>query len=178
MKIRMSAILLTVLLCLVGCVQDTKEPIKVKSFELSEYSSLENTIPVGECDRLNMYIYPTDVDEESIELVNADENVAICLIQDIKMVAGKKLAVISFRGKGVGETTIYLKDINSDAQSEMIHIVVKEKQGEVDNSRKVYLNYSGDKYHFDYSCAGKSAYESTLNEATKLGKEPCYKCAK
>ena len=38
------------------------------------------------------------------------------------------------------------------------------------------LNYEGSKYHFSSSCAGKSSYESTLNQALKLGKEPCSKC--
>ena len=176
---RTFAVFLSVFLtiCLMGCGQ-SKEPVLVESFVLKENYSVENTIPIGEHDSVTFEISPTDVDDSSVELVNNDENVALCLIQDIRLVSGKKIVIVSYRGNAVGETSFYLKDKNGEVKSEAVHVVIVEKEETIDNSRTVYLNYSGDKYHYDYSCAGKSAYESTLNNATKLGKEPCSKCTK
>lgn len=173
------AILLSVLLTvwLMGCGL-SKEPVFVEGFVLEEYSSVENTITVGKHNTVTFEIFPTDIDESSIELVNSDENVALCLIQDIRLVSGKKIAIVSYRGNEIGETTFYLKDVNGEVKSETINVIVKEKEEIIDNSRMVYLNHSGDKYHYNYSCAGKSTYESTLNNATKLGKKPCSKCTK
>lgn len=169
-------VLMLILLC--GCRAQPKEPVKIENFTLSEYSSIENVISIGENDTVTIYISPSNVEAESLELVNENNEVALCLIQDVRLVSGKKLAIVSFVGKEVGETSFYLKDINGDLQSEKIQVFVAEVQEEVDNSRKVYLNYSGDKYHYNSSCAGKSAYESTLKKATLLGKEPCSKCTK
>ena len=88
-----------------------------------------------------------------------------------------KKVVITYAGLSVGQSTFYLKDKNSDARSCDITIMVEEKEEEVDNSRTVYVNYSGDKYHYSKSCAGTSAYETTLNKAKASYKEPCSKCA-
>ncbi len=179
MKRKIFAILLNVLLTiwLMGCGQ-SKEPVLAESILLEEYYSVENTIPVGEYDSVIFDISPSDIDESAIELVNSDENAAICLIKDIRLVTGKKIAIVSYRGNEIGETTFYLRDVNGEVQSETIHISVEEKKESMDHSPMVYLNDSGDKYHYNYSCAGKTAYKSTLNNAAKLGKGPCSKCAK
>ena len=162
---------------LMGCGQ-SKEPVLAESILLEEYYSVENTIPVGEYDSVIFDISPSDIDESAIELVNSDENAAICLIKDIRLVTGKKIAIVSYRGNEIGETTFYLRDVNGEVQSETIHISVEEKKESMDHSPMVYLNDSGDKYHYNYSRAGKTAYKSTLNNAAKLGKGPCSKCAK
>lgn len=82
------------------------------------------------------------------------------MLQDVRMVNGKKLAIISYSGICEGETTIYLKDNNSNTKSQEIHITVNQKVEEIDNSRTVYLNYGGKKYHYSQCCAGKSAYNT------------------
>ena len=159
-----------------GCGQQSKEAVKVENFTLSEYDSAENTTPVGEADTVTFYIQPTDIDENAIEVVTEDASIVKCLIQDIRLVSGNRLAIVSYYGLQVGETSFYLRDINGGIQSEPIHVIVEEVVEEIDNSRVVYLNYSGDKYHYSVSCAGDSAYESTFNKAQKLRKEPCSKC--
>lgn len=49
--------------------------------------------------------------------------------------------------------------------------VVEEKM-----LRTVWVNRTGDNYHYNKDCAGKSAYEETLYEASRF-KTPCSKCA-
>lgn len=150
----------------------------ISKFILSEYNNPEISITIGENDTLTFYIEPSSIktDKISIEVVNSDVTVAKCLLQDVRAVNGKKLAIVSYRGMNEGETTLYLKDIRSDVKSQEIHITVNQKVEEIDNSRTVYLNYGGEKYHYSQSCAGKSAYKSTLNQAKKLSKKPCGNC--
>lgn len=114
--------------------------------------------------------------EEDLEVVNVDETVAKCLIQKMNLVKGKKVITVSIVPQNLGETTLYLQTKDESVKSDEIHVTVSEKIVEEDNIRPVYLNYEGSKYHFSSSCAGKSSYESTLNQALKLGKEPCSKC--
>ncbi len=45
-----------------------------------------------------------------------------------------------------------------------------------DNSR-VYRTPSGKRYHLDAQCGGKNSFETTMEEALKLGLTPCKKCA-
>lgn len=150
----------------------------VESFVLSEYDSTDMSIAVDDHDTLVIYVTPSDIETEDIELIVENSDVARCLVQDVYNVAGKRLIKISYRGMAIGETTLYVKDKNSEKTSDVIHLSVTEKElPPEDNSRTVYLNYSGEKYHFSKSCAGKSAYESTLNQAIKRGKEPCSNCA-
>lgn len=44
------------------------------------------------------------------------------------------------------------------------------------NVRKVYITKTGKRYHYDPSCNGGTYYESTLDEALRLGLTPCNKC--
>ena len=148
------------------------------SFTLSDSYNTEMSIAVEDHDTLVFYVIPTTIKKEDVELIVEDPTIAKCLIQDVYSVAEKKLVKISYLGLAVGETTLYIKDKNSDVTSDEIHLTVHEKQVEVDNSRKVYLNYTGDKYHYSASCAGSSSFESTLNQAQKLMKSPCSNCAK
>lgn len=41
----------------------------------------------------------------------------------------------------------------------------------------VFRTPYGERYHFDAECGGKNAYEITIEEAERLGFEPCSKCA-
>ncbi len=170
-------ILLTIIfmITLVVSSKSNKEPEKIY-FELGEYTEQNYELVSGTHKQINFYIYPSKMSEENIEVVNADETVAKCLIQKMNLVKGKKVITVSIVAQNLGETTLYLQTKDESVKSDEIHVTVSEKTVEEDNSRTVYLNYEGSKYHFSSSCAGKSSYESTLNQALKLGKEPCSKC--
>ena len=145
-------------------------------FELGEYTEQNYELVSGDHKQINFYIYPSKMREEDLEVVNVDETVAKCLIQKMNLVKGKKVIKVSIVPQNLGETTLYLQTKDESVKSDKIHVTVSEKIVEEDNIRPVYLNYEGSKYHFSSSCAGKSSYESTLNQALKLGKEPCSKC--
>lgn len=161
---------------LVVSSKSNKEPETIY-FELGEYTEQNYELVSGDHKQINFYIYPSKMSEEDIEVVNVDETVAKCLIQNMNLVKGKKVITVSIVPQNLGETTLYLQAKDESVKSDEIHVTVSEKTVEEDNSRPVYLNYEGSKYHFSSSCAGKSSYESTLNQALKLGKEPCSKCA-
>lgn len=161
---------------LVVSSKSNKEPETIY-FELGEYTEQNYELVSGDHKQINFYIYPSKMSEEDIEVVNVDETVAKCLIQKMNLVKGKKVITVSIVPQNLGETTLYLQAKDESVKSDEIHVTVSEKTVEEDNSRPVYLNYEGSKYHFSSSCAGKSSYESTLNQALKLGKEPCSKCA-
>lgn len=161
---------------LVVSSKSNKEPETIY-FELGEYTEQNYELVSGDRKQINFYIYPSKMSEEDIEVVNVDETVAKCLIQKMNLVKGKKVITVSIVPQNLGETTLYLQAKDESVKSDEIHVTVSEKTVEEDNSRPVYLNYEGSKYHFSSSCAGKSSYESTLNQALKLGKEPCSKCA-
>lgn len=146
-------------------------------FELGEYSKQNYEMVVGDHNEISFFIYPSRMSEKDIEVVNADENVAKCLIQKMNLVKGKNVITVSIVSQNPGETVVYLQTKDESVKSDEIRVLVSEKVIEEDNSRTVYLNYEGSKYHFSSSCAGKSSYETTLNQALKLGKEPCSKCA-
>lgn len=170
---------LVISLIVIGCGQASEKKITtVESFTLSEYDTTEIEVQIDEHDTISIYILPSTIDKEDVELVNSNEEIALCILQDVRGVPTGNMAIVSYRGMSVGEATIYLKDKNSEKKSEEIHISVIEKIVEQDNSPKVFLNREGDKYHYSESCAGNSAYESTLNAALKLRKEACSKCAK
>ena len=174
-----------------GCVSNNKEPepTPIESFALDYKYYDENMILVlgddsglfdkGDWDTLRFYVKPSNIEVEDIEIVNSNNEVLRCWIKDsLNDPETHSLKVIvGYEGLKVGESTFYLKDKNSDARSCDITIKVEEKEEEVDNSRTVYVNYSGDKYHYSKSCAGNSAYETTLNKAKASYKEPCSKCA-
>ena len=173
-----NAILLifTVLTSLVGCssTNSTDKPNTPIEFSLSQYSETEVKVEVGEYSRVNFYVLPFDTTDEDLELVNSNEEVAECSFW-LNGVAGEKIVVINIKGVSEGSTTMYLKDKNSTSQSISIDITVFKVEEEVDNSRTVYLNLNGEKYHYSKSCAGKSAYSTTLNKVPKyVG--PCSKC--
>lgn len=152
-----------------------KEPETIY-FELGEYTEQNYELVSGDHKQINFYIYPSKMSEEDIEVVSVDETVAKCLIQKMNLVKGKKVITVSIVPQNLGETTLYLQTKDESVKSDEIHVTVSEKTVEEDNIRPVYLNYEGSKYHFSSSCAGKSSYESMLNQALKLGKEPCSKC--
>lgn len=160
---------------LVVSSKSNKEPETIY-FELGEYTEQNYELVSGDHKQINFYIYPSKMREEDIEVVNVDETVAKCLIQKMNLVKGKKVITVSIVPQNLGETTLYLQTKDESVKSDEIHVTVSEKTVEEDNIRPVYLNYEGSKYHFSSSCAGKSSYESTLNQALKLGKEPCSKC--
>ena len=160
---------------LVVSSKSNKEPETIY-FELGEYTEQNYELVSGDHKQINFYIYPSKMSEEDIEVVSVDETVAKCLIQKMNLVKGKKVITVSIVPKNLGETTLYLQTKDESVKSDEIHVTVSEKTVEEDNIRPVYLNYEGSKYHFSSSCAGKSSYESTLNQALKLGKEPCSKC--
>ena len=174
-----------------GSINSNKEPepTPIESFALDYKYYDENMTLVlgdnsgfmdyGDWDTLHFFVSPSDIKEEDIEIINSNNDVLRVSIKSSKYDSetGTKLVVVSYAGLSVGESTFYLKDKNSDARSCDITITVEEKEEEVDNSRTVYVNYSGDKYHYSKSCAGTSAYETTLNKAKASYKEPCSKCA-
>lgn len=165
-----------VITLVVSSKSNNKEPEETY-FELGEYTEQNYELVLGEHKQINFYVYPSRMNEENIEVVNTDENIAKCLIQKMSLVKGKKVITVSIVPQNIGEITLYLQTKDKSVKSDEIHVNVSEKAVEEDNNRTVYLNYEGSKYHFSSSCAGKSSYESTLNQALKLGKEPCSKCA-
>ena len=165
-----------VLSAFVGCSSgdSSKQNIPIE-FSLSQYSEPDVKVEVGEYNRVNFYLLPFDTTDEDFEIVNSNEEVAECSFWTNE-VAGEKIVVINIKGVSEGTTTMYLKDKNSTSQSTSINITVFKVEEEVDNSRTVYLNLNGEKYHYSKSCAGKSAYATTLNKVPKyVG--PCSKCA-
>ena len=42
--------------------------------------------------------------------------------------------------------------------------------------RTIYMTRTGKKYHFDGTCNGGDYFETTLEQALKIGLEPCDKC--
>ena len=46
------------------------------------------------------------------------------------------------------------------------------------NLRTIYMTKTGEKYHYDGSCNGGTYFETTLEQALKIGLEPCAKCVK
>lgn len=174
-----------------GSINSNKEPehTPIESFAL-DYKYYDENITLvlgdnsgfmdyGDWDTLLFYVKPSNVELEDIEIVNSNNEVLRCWIdKSLNDPETHSLKVIvGYEGLKVGESTFHLKDKNSAARSCDITIKVEEKEEEVDNSRTVYVNYSGDKYHYSKSCAGNSAYETTLNKAKASYKEPCSKCA-
>lgn len=155
---------------------DKKRLHSVESFKLSQYDQTDMTLEVDELDDLTFYVEPNAIEKEDIEIINENDVVAKVLLKDIRSVTGDRLIIISVRGMEPGETTIKVKGIENELESDTIKLKVLEKQEHIDDSRKVYMNLNGDKYHLNSSCAGKSAYLATENEALKLYKEPCSKC--
>ena len=147
-----------------------------QSITLSQYDSTNICVSIDEHDNLTFYLEPESLKAEDIEIVNSNESVALCLLQDVRSVPTGRIAIVSYRGLDEGTADLYIKIKDSNIQSDVINISVSQKSNDVDSSRAVYLNYNGTKYHYSSSCAGKSAYESTLNAALKLFKEPCSKC--
>ena len=165
------------------------EPTLIESFALDYKYYGENMTLVlgdnsgfmdyGDWDTLHFFVSPSNIEEDDIEIINSNNNVLRVSIRNsmYDSETNSKKVVITYAGLSVGQSTFYLKDKNSDARSCDITITVEEKEEDVDNSRTVYVNYSGDKYHYSKSCAGASAYETTLNKAKASYKEPCSKCA-
>ena len=56
--------------------------------------------------------------------------------------------------------------------------VIPESQPSTESPKSdaVYRTPSGKKYHFDPECGGKNSYETTLEDAKKVGLTPCSKC--
>lgn len=158
-----------------GCGSSV-EQVKIEKIVWKESFSTEFVMETGDRKQVAFYFEPYSASGGNLELINDNEDVAYCLIQDVRPVSGKQLVIVGCKGLSVGEANFYIIDKDSQVKSDVIKIIVKEVQEEVDNSRIVYLNYSGDKYHYSKSCAGTSAYESTLNKALRLLKEPCSKC--
>ena len=117
---------------------------------------------------------PFSTTDDDLEIVNSNSEIAECSFWT-NAAAGNKVCVINIKGLTEGSTTVYLKDKNSAAQSTTINITVFQKEEEVDNSRTVYINLNGDKYHYNKECAGKSAKATTMNKVIRY-KEPCSKC--
>ena len=158
-----------------GCSSsNTSKPKAPIEFSLSQYSHTESEIEIGEYDRVNFYVLPFATSDEDLELVNSNDEVVESSFWT-NAVAGEKIVVINVKGLSEGTATIYLKDKNSTSKSDSIKITVFKVEEEVDNSRTVYLNLNGNKYHYRKSCAGKSAYATTLNKVPTYV-EPCSKC--
>lgn len=169
----------SIVICLFsGCSSsESSKPNTPVEFSLSEYSDSEIEVAVDEWDSVNFYLLPFDTTDEDLEIVNSDNNIAECNFWT-NAAAGNKICIINIKGLAEGVTTVYLKDKNSTSESARITITVfqeEEEEEEVDNSRTVYINLNGDKYHYSKECAGKSAQESTLNKVIR-SKEPCSKC--
>lgn len=148
-----------------------KMPIE---FNISQYSETELEIEIGEYERVSFTLNPFETKDEDLEIVVSDKDVVECTFFTIAA-AGKKNVAINIKGIAEGSATIYLKDKNSTSKSINIKIIVVKPNEEIDNSRTVYINFNGDKYHYSKDCAGKSAYASTLNKVKTI-KEPCSKC--
>ena len=160
---------------LVGCSTSEQYNIDVPiEFSLSQYSEMQLEVEVDKYDSVTFYLLPFEATEDNLEIVNSNIDVAECTFYT-NAVAGKKIVVINIKGISEGNTTVYLKDRNSTSVSDNVNITVFKKEEEIDNSRIVYTNLNGDKYHYSKSCAGKSAYETTLKKVERY-KEPCSKC--
>lgn len=99
----------------------------VESFVLSQYGSTEMSIAIDDHDTLVIYVTPSNIEMEDIELIVENPDVTKCLVQDVYNVDGKRLIKISYRGVAIGETTLYVKDKNSEKTSDVIHLSVTEK---------------------------------------------------
>lgn len=150
------------------------QPVVPIEFSLNQYSKNEVEVEVGEYGRVTFDVLPFETTEDDVEIINSNESVVECDLWTVAS-AGVKRVVINLKGKAEGSATICLKDKNSSSQSVSINITVVKVEEEVDNSRTVYVNLNGDKYHYSKSCAGKSASATTLN-SVKLIKTPCSKC--
>ena len=53
----------------------------------------------------------------------------------------------------------------------------KQQQSITTNKVTVYDTPTGKRYHYSRSCAGKNAFETTLDKARKNGKTPCKQCS-
>lgn len=177
-KIVVALVILLYIVAFVISAKSNKKPEQEASFELGEYTNQEYEINLDDHKQISFYAYPSKLDEEDIELVNSDEEVAKCLIQKVHLVNGKNVVTVSIVPLNCGEISLYLQTKDGTAKSEEVKISISEQETEADNSRTVYLNYEGKKYHYSSSCAGKSCYASTLNQAVKLGKKPCSKCVR
>ncbi len=184
------AILGIILSTAIGCSNKNNppEPTSVESFQLSNSYEENMTLLLnydsglfdyGDWDTILFYVRPSNIKVEDIEIINSNDDVLKCSISNSlnDFETHSKKVIIKYEGLKTGKSTFYLKDKNSEAQSCSITINVEEHVEEENNSRTVYLTYSGSKYHFSQSCAGSSSYASTLNKALKLLKEPCSKCA-
>lgn len=175
-------IVIAIIVCFLinGCSANQKEETEhlhtVESFSLSKYDSTDMILEVDSHENLTFFVEPEKIEEKDIEIINEDDSVAKVLLQDINNVSGNRLIIISVRGLKLGETNIKVKGIENGIESEVIHLTVVEKKENTDSSRNVYVNYSGNKYHLNSSCAGKSAYLTSEKDALKLGKEACSKC--
>ena len=172
---------LLILLALIIVVSIVVVIVTIKTtpttFELGMYDNTDLFLTVDSYDSLVFYVTPTTINKDDIELVVENPEIADCIIDNVYSVSNKRQIKIKCHGLTVGETTFYIKDKSSDTTSEIIHITIQEKETPpVDNSRTVYINHTGEKYHYNKQCAGSTAFESTLNQAKKSGKEPCSKC--
>ena len=154
--------------------QPTIPTVTPIEFSLNQYSSTELKIAEGEYSRVTFDVIPFDTTEDNVEIIISNESIVECTFWTSTS-AGIKKVVISVKGKTEGSTTICLKDKNSVSQSVDINVTVVKAEEEVDNSRTVYVNLNGDKYHYSKSCAGKSAYATTYDQV-RLIKDPCDKC--
>ena len=171
--------LMTILIscCLLsGCNTSKKKIHQVKSFSLSQYDNTEMTLEIDSHEDLTFYVEPHYIDENDIEIINENEDVAKVLLQDVRSVTGDRLINVSVRGMLPGETNVKIRGIENNLESDTVHVTIIEKQVSTDTSRKVYVNLYGNKYHLSSDCAGKSAHVTTENEALKSRKEPCSKC--
>jgi len=163
--------------CLLSGCHTSKEKIhQVKNFSLSQYDNTEMTLEVDSHEDLTFYVEPDYIDENDIEIINVNEDVAKVLLQDVRSVTGDRLIIVSVRGMSPGETNVKIRGIENNLESDTVHVSIIEKQESTDTSRIVYVNLNGNKYHLSSDCAGKSAYITTEDEALKLKKEPCSKC--
>lgn len=66
--------------------------------------------------------------------------------------------------------------VNSDG--ELLYQMVKSENTEAENeeSEKVFVAPSGEKYHSDIYCAGKRSFETDLKTAELFGRKPCSIC--
>lgn len=160
--------------------------IQVKSIKFSDTSNVEfyySDYP--DTNSFSVEISPEDKEVEYSALLDfVSENPKVATIEYDKDSSISQKVIIT--PVSDGETYIYIQSKDGKVKSEKIKVIVdieeettatehKETTTEKKSGKIVYITPSGEKYHYNKSCAGKNAMERDLDDV-KGAYNPCKKC--
>lgn len=134
-----------------------------QSFYIGENGSKKITIPFK----------PANLSIEDFEVTTSEDGVVSVSNDNVQIVDGVGILTLQVDAISLGKTSIRVNGADGQTISDKLDVTVIEEY----LLRKVYINATGDKYHYKSSCAGKSE-EVTLYDALRRGKEACLKCTK